>query len=167
MRYDNYYLGILASGCRSAFKNLKACESSEPYYEKMVLKQIPSSAKYLSSKQIYPQNPPEEIVRILEKKKKDSKSLDKTEISTLIDYLQNNFLKNYSMLIDENGENYFNFSFKKPEEYNTLNEFFIDVDRQAYSVKTKKIPEEYINKLVDERFFRIQQRQSELTYYLL
>lgn len=54
------------------------------------------------------------------------------------------------MLIDENGENYFNFSFKKPEEYNTLNEFFIDVDRQAYSVKTKKIPEEYINKLVDE-----------------
>lgn len=67
----------------------------------MVLKQIPSSAKYLSSKQIYPQNPPEEIVRILEKKKKDSKSLDKTEISTLIDYLQNDFLKNYSMLIDE------------------------------------------------------------------
>lgn len=150
LKDDNYYLGILASGCRNAFKNLKACESSEPYYEKMVLKQIPSSAKYLSSKQIYPQNPPEEIVRILEKKKKDSKSLDKTEISTLIDYLQNDFLKNYSMLIDENGENYFNFSFKKPEEYNTLNEFFIDVDCQAYSVKTKKIPEEYINKLVDE-----------------
>ena len=61
LKDDNYYLGILASGCRNAFKNLKACESSEPYYEKMVLKQIPSSAKYLSSKQIYPQNPPEEI----------------------------------------------------------------------------------------------------------
>lgn len=34
LKDDNYYLGILASGCRNAFKNLKACESSEPYYEK-------------------------------------------------------------------------------------------------------------------------------------
>ncbi|MCR5823174.1 MAG: type V CRISPR-associated protein Cas12a/Cpf1 [Lachnospiraceae bacterium] len=145
---DQYYLGIMDSKSRDIFRRVP--ESDEKGYEKMVYKQIPNASKYLSSKQINPQNPPEEIVRILEKKKTDNRSLTADEIKTFISYIQDDFLKNYSFLRDEKGKEYFDFKFKKPEAYRRLNDFFDDVDKQGYSVKFSDVPKTYVDSLVEK-----------------
>lgn len=147
---SDFYLVIMNRDSKNIFKENFENDGSCTYYEKIVCKQIPKAPRYISIKQIKPQKPPQQILEILEKKKKDSKSLDSKEICTFIDYCQNDFLKNYNMLIDENGENYFSFHFKKPSEYTTLNDFFSDVEKQAYSIKYEKISEDYIEQLVNE-----------------
>ena len=54
------------------------------------------------------------------------------------------------MIINKEGENYFNFQFKESKEYASLQEFFADVERQAYSIKTTPIDDSYIYKMIDE-----------------
>lgn len=145
---DKYFLGIMDKDNNKSFRNIQKGDGD--CYEKMVYKQIPNASKYLSGKQILPQNPPADIVNILAKKKEDNKSLSKAEITRFIDYLANDFLVNYPVLIDENGNNYFDFIFKNPEEYNSVNEFFIDVDKQGYSVKFADVSASYIDSLVED-----------------
>lgn len=140
-----YYLALIEKGNNKIFESDEATGNG---YELLVYKQIPSAAKYISSKQIMPQNPPEDIKVILEKKKRGE--LSKDEITRFIDYSINDFLKTYPMLIDKNGNSYFDFKFKNPEEYSGMKEFFDDVDKQAYSVKFYNISEDYINKIMEE-----------------
>ena len=147
----NYFIGIMSKEYRNSFKGTDYySEDSENTYKKMVYKQIPNVAKYISSKQILPQNPPKDIVDILSKKKNDNKSLNKQEIEKFIDYSMNDFLVNYPLILDESGNNYFNFKLKSPSEYETINEFFIDVEKQAYSISFVNVSEDYIDSLVSE-----------------
>lgn len=147
VKNEKYYLAILDNKHRGCLKDIDAY--SENYYEKIIYKQIPQASKYLSSKQIIPQNPPENITKILEKKKeKGPKALTKKEVIEFIDYLSNDFLVNYSLIIDKNGNNYFDFDFGDPSEYESLNAFFEDVDRQAYSIKYERIPIKVVDELV-------------------
>ena len=150
LREGKYYLGIIDSNSRKIFEDVHLHSGNGKSFDKIVYKQIPKAAKYLSSKQINPQNPPQIITEILLKKKTDNKSLTRTEIEYFIDYLKDDFLVNYPMIIDEDGHNYFDFHFKDSKDYKTLNDFFKDVERQAYSIKTVPVDEKYIYELVEE-----------------
>ncbi len=145
-----YYLAVISKGNSKVFKSMPAVTKGSDCYEKMILKQIPSASKYLSVKQIRTQDPPAYVMDFLAKRKADPKSVTKEEITAFIRYIQDDFLVNYPMIQDGNGKSYFDFHFKKPEEYDSLNEFFSDVDVQAYSVRFEAIPAEHINKLVDD-----------------
>lgn len=145
-----YYFAIIDKG-EHPFDNIpKDYLDNNGYYKKIIYRQIPNAAKYLSSKQIVPQNPPEEVKRILDKKKADSKSLTEEEKNIFIDYIKSDFLKNYKLLFDKNNNPYFNFAFRESGTYESLNEFFEDVERQAYSVRYENLPADYIDNLVNE-----------------
>lgn len=146
-----YYLCIMNKDSKDVFKGVDYYSDGEDeIYEKMIYKQIPNAAKYISSKQILPQNPPKDIVEILKKKKADNKSLNDAEIRKFIEYCKSDFLKNYPLLLDEFGKNYFDFVFKESNEYKTLNEFFLDVEKQAYSMNFVNIRKDYVDSLVRE-----------------
>lgn len=144
-----YFIAIIEKGIGNVFEGCSD-DPNESYYERMIYKQIPDAAKYLSSKQILPQNPPEEIKRILIKKKEDPKSLNMNERNRFIEYLSNDFLKNYSKLRDAEGRAFFNFVFKEPSEYTNLKEFFDEVGNQAYSIKFSRISESTMNDLISQ-----------------
>lgn len=148
-RHKNYYIGIMEKKHNKIFKNTPNAADDEEYYNKVIYKQIQDAKKYISKKQIMPQDPPKHIVEFLQKKELDKESLTHAEIITFIDYCQNDFLVNYPMIIDENGKNYFSFVFKAPEDYESLDDFFEDVEKQAYRISYKKIPVSYIDELVD------------------
>lgn len=143
---EKFYLGIKRK------RNLKweFTEDSKNFCYKMIYKQIPNGAKYFSRKQICSKNsnPPKNIVRYLSDGF-DKKQMSKEELAELIDYVINDFIPNYKPLHNENGEPYFNFNFKKPEEYESWNEFCKDAEKQAYKIYFKKVSTECINKAVE------------------
>lgn len=150
LRKDNkYYLGVIDKSNSKIFEDVKTTDD-EDCYEKMVYKQIQDPAKYFSSKQIFPQNPPQRIIDLFIKKKKDNKSLSKGENEEIINYIKDDFIENYPMLKKSDGSNYFNFKFKAASEYNSLNDFFLDIKAQAYSVFFIKVPTSYIDELVEK-----------------
>ena len=146
-----YYLGLF-------YEKTSAREMAEltdavggDIYEKMVYKQIPGASKYLSSKQILPQKPPLDIKMILEKKKAGKSPLNQAEIERFIDYCQNDFLINYDKIRDpKTGKCYFDFNFKKPAEYKTLNDFFSDVENQAYAIRFRLLSAHDVDRMVEE-----------------
>ena len=147
LKDGQYYFAII-NDKKSPFDNIPdEYVEDRDYYKKMIYKQIPNAAKYISGKNI--KNPPLEISEILKKRKKDSKSLTEDEKNRFIDYVKTDFLVNYEPIIDKNGNRYFDFKFKNAEEYPTLEGFFEDVNRQAYSIRFKKISTRYINELVE------------------
>ncbi len=146
-RNSYYYLAVIDKTDSAALLTDKYGDETD-CYEKLIYKQINDAKKYLSSKQILPQNPPENIKRIL-KEKKESGKLNKEDTVSFINYLINDFLKTYNMIIDNSGNCYFNFSFKEANAYVDLKEFFDDVDKQAYSLRMEKISRKYIDELVE------------------
>lgn len=147
LKDGQYYFAII-NDKKSPFDNIPdEYVEDRDYYKKMIYKQIPNAAKYISGKNI--KNPPLEILEILKKRKKDSKSLTEDEKNRFIDYVKTDFLVNYEPIIDKNGNRYFDFKFKNAEEYPTLEDFFEDVNRQAYSIRFEKISTRYINELVE------------------
>ncbi len=153
VKEDQYYLAIIDKNAENAMvlqDDSKVVEpSTKNAYKKMILKQIPNAQKYVSIKQIRPQNPPAEIIRILERKA-DKKTLTKIEQETFIEYVINDFLVNYPKIQKKDGTSYFDFHFKKPSEYEKLDDFMKDIDDQAYSISYEYISAEYIDKLVEE-----------------
>ena len=147
LRKDNkYFLAVMDKAYSKCLSNVKAGADS---FEKIVYKQIADATKYLSSKQIIPQNPPARIVEIL-KNKKANPNLLENEKNELIDYIKEDFLVNYDKLKDENGNPYFSFDFKPAKDYKRFNDFCTDVEAQAYTIKTQLVSSEYINKCIEE-----------------
>lgn len=118
-------------------------------YEKMIYKQMPDVPKYLSMKQILPQNPPDRVKKILMDKKLNPGQISDDDKNYFIKYLADDFLKNYQMILDQNGKNYFDFKFKNPKDYKDINDFYADVESQAYSIRFEAISEKYIDELVE------------------
>ena len=146
-RDDLYYVGIYGKKC-SKDDFLLEMPTESGSLEKMVYKQIPNAAKYLSIKQIRPQNPPVDIVRYLEK---NSKNLTRSELNKLIGYVTNEFIPNYDKIKNKTtGECYFDFKFKKASEYENWTEFCLDVDRQAYALRWLHIDPKQVDRLVKE-----------------
>lgn len=149
LKDNKYFLAVMDNDNR----NVLQLEDSEyigdsEKYSKMIYKQIPQAAKYLSIKQIKPQNPPAEILRLLDNKK--SGTLNEKERNTFITYLIDDFLVNYPMLKNKEGEPYFNFKFKKVSEYKNLGDFFKNIENQAYSISYENISSKYVDKMVEE-----------------
>ena len=148
MRKDGlYYLAIMNKANNKLFENLPVC-NDDACYEKVEYKQISSVSKYFSIKQIKPQNPPQNILRYLDKNF-DKKSMTKEQLTELIKYIAEDFIPNYSMLHDENGNCYFDFKFKDYSEYNSWQEFCESIQPQAYSVSFKNVSASYTDSLVE------------------
>jgi len=138
-----YYLAIMDYAHRDYFKLNVDPKDSNDVASKIVYKQIPSASKYFSSKQINPQNPPENIKKYLHKDF-DKKTMTKEQLTELIKYVAEDFIPNYPMLRDEDGNLYFDYKFKKYSEYDSWNDFMKDIEPQSYNLKYKDISWEYV-----------------------
>lgn len=146
LRKDSkYFLGIMEKGNNKIFDNFP--EDAESSFEKMEYKYINGTSKYFSSKQINPQNPPENIKKYLSKDF-DKKLMSKEQLIELIKYVCEEFIPNYPKLNDEEGKPYFNFNIKPYSEYRSWKEFCDDIQRDAYRITLKNISEKYIRNLV-------------------
>ena len=126
-------------------------------YEYMVYKQIPSPIKYFSLKNILPQDPPDDIRQLLEDRKNGAKWSHDDE-TRFIDYIVNEFLPTYPPIHDKNGNPYFSWKFKNPDEYESLNEFFDDVSKQAYQTSFRFVSRDFVDDAVENGdifFFQI------------
>ena len=142
-----YFLGIMEKGNNKIFENLP--EDSESSFEKMEYKYINGTSKYFSSKQINPQNPPENIKKYLSRDF-DKKLMSKEQLIELIKYVCEDFIPNYPKLNDEEGKSYFNFNIRPYSEYSSWKEFCDDIQRDAYKITFKNISEKYIRNLVKD-----------------
>lgn len=148
LRKDSkYFLGIMEKGNNKIFDNFP--EDAESSFEKMEYKYINGTSKYFSSKQINPQNPPENIKKYLSKDF-DKKLMSKKQLIELIKYVCEEFIPNYPKLNDEEGKPYFNFNIKPYSEYRSWKEFCDDIQRDAYRITLKNISEKYIRNLVKD-----------------
>lgn len=142
-----YFLGVMEKGNNKIFDSFP--EDAESSFEKMEYKYINGTSKYFSSKQINPQNPPENIKKYLSKDF-DKKSMSKEQLIELIKYVCEEFIPNYPKLNDEEGKPYFNFNIKPYSEYSSWKEFCDDIQRDAYRITFKNISEKYIRNLVKD-----------------
>ena len=142
-----YFLGIMEKGNNKIFDNFP--EDAESSFEKIEYKYINGTSKYFSSKQINPQNPPENIKKYLSKDF-DKKLMSKEQLIELIKYVCEEFIPNYPKLNDEEGKPYFNFNIKPYSEYSSWKEFCDDIQRDAYRITLKNISEKYIRNLVKD-----------------
>lgn len=141
-----YFLGLL-NGKSSAKerKTIIECEatideSQQECYERMIYKYLPSPVKMLpkiffSKKGVEAYKPAEELI---------DKSTRNTDVAKLVRFYQNAIPK-YN-----NGDyQAFSFTFKKPEGYSTVNEFYGDVERQNYRLGFKKVPVGKIKEFIE------------------
>ena len=142
-----YFLGVMEKGNNKIFDSFP--EDAESSFEKMEYKYINGTSKYFSSKQINPQNPPENIKKYLSKDF-DKKSMSKEQLIELIKYVCEEFIPNYPNLNDEEGKPYFNFNIKPYSEYRSWKEFCDDIQSDAYRIILKNISEKYIRNLVKD-----------------
>lgn len=142
-----YFLGVMEKGNNKIFDRFP--EDAESSFEKMEYKYINGTSKYFSSKQINPQNPPENIKKYLSKDF-DKKSMSKEQLIELIKYVCEEFIPNYPKLNDEEGKPYFNFNIKPYSEYRSWKEFCDDIQSDAYRITFKNISEKYIRNLVKD-----------------
>ena len=153
IKNGNYYLAVIKD--KSVFDNAYADDKDN--YQKMIYKLIPNASKYFSSKQILPQNPPANIVNILTKKKSDPDAVTKDETTEFVKYLTEDFIPHYPNLNDKNGKPYFDFKFEDCDKYNTISEFFSDIDRQSFSMKFIDVSAQYIREAVrDNKIYLFQ-----------
>ncbi len=144
-KYD-YYLGIIQD--KKVFDN--EASVSENVYEKMEYKLFPDPSKQLPrlfiSAKDYNKKLSQEFKGAYEAKKytKDNidKKIDRKFLKEYIEYMQKNLKDRYS--------EYFDFNFRNPGDYAQVDEFYREVEAQAYSVKFKNYDKEYINKCVEE-----------------
>ena len=138
LEQDNkYYLAVVKD--KSIFKNLNE-DTKGKNYNKLIYKFIPGASKYFG-KNITESNSPAEIIEI---KKKDN--LSSFETQQLIKYIKEDFIPQYASLNNEIGEPYFNFKFK--EKYESLYEFYDDIDSQSILMKYQKVSAEIIDSYV-------------------
>ena len=138
-----YYLAVMDSINKSFFKINIDPTNDNDNITKIVYKQIPEAAKYFSSKQINPQNPPENIKKYLSKDF-DKKNMTNEQLTELIKYVADDFIPNYPPLHDENNKPYFDFNFKDYSDYSSWNEFMNDIQSQAYYLNFRKISYKYV-----------------------
>ncbi|MCR5150840.1 MAG: type V CRISPR-associated protein Cas12a/Cpf1 [Clostridiales bacterium] len=151
-RNGNYYLGIIDKSNSKVFQSYPVPEfSDDEYYEKIIYKQINGCSKYFSIKQIKPQNPPENIIKYLSKDF-DKKTMTKGELVELIKYVVEDFIPNYSPLLDENGKCFFDFKYKPYDQYTSWNHFCKSLDPQAYTIRFSKVKKDYIDNLIEIGF---------------
>ncbi len=150
-----YYLAIMNKSNKQGLEPDEALEGS-CYYEKMVYKYVPDPAKMLP-KVMFPKSgkykaiaPPASIVCSINKKREGESEYYKPYFTTLRDY-EIALIDYYQRAIptyQDWGE--YNMTFRKPEEYESLNEFLKDVNRQGYFIRFDRVSEAQVEQKVKE-----------------
>jgi CRISPR-associated protein Cpf1 len=154
---EQYYLGILDKKYNKLFREIPA-SSSDKYYNKVNYKLLPGANKLLpkicfSEKHKLLFNPSEKIIAIRnhsthtkngqaqEGYQKESFHLD--DCHEMIDYFKACINKYSEWAV-------YNFNFSDTKSYNSIDEFYNEIENQAYSITYTRIDEAYMNTLVDE-----------------
>ena len=146
-KQNNYYLGIINPYNRKIFVNTE-CKENVNCYQKMEYKLLPGPNKMLpkvffSKSRIDEFKPSEELLSKYEKGyHKKGKDFDLSFCHELIDFYKNSLNKH------EEWKN-FGFKFKNTEEYEDIDQFYKDVERQGYKIEFKNYSEEYIESLIE------------------
>lgn len=148
---NKYYLGIMDKRHSRIFDDLSfdSKELDKKCYKKMEYKFLPGPNKMLpkvffSKKGTEQYEVSEEIQRIYKSgtfKKGNDFNLE--DCHKLIDF--------YKKAIGQNEDwSVFGFSFSETEDYKDISDFYREVELQGYNLRFKDIPENIINKMVDE-----------------
>ena len=129
---------------KTELQKLCLAKDGEDFYEKIVYNQIPDPAKMLpkvffSKKWEKIHKPTDDIIEINDKK---SFKTNKNDLTKIIRYYQESINKH-------NWSKIYKFNLKKPEDYETYNEFIGDIDAASYFISFDKIKAAYIRELVD------------------
>lgn len=143
-----YYLGIMDKNNNKVFMN-KEFEETGSYYEKVEYKLLPGPNKMLpkvffgkSNLDIF--HPSEEILRNYEKgSHKLGDTFNLKECHQLINFFKDSIAQHEDWCK-------FGFQFSDTEEYRDISQFYHEVEKQGYSLKFRKIPENYIDQLVED-----------------
>jgi len=155
-----YYLGIMNKKHNMIFdrKIYPKATEGEAYYEKMIYKLLPGAYKMLpkvffSEKNIDYFKPSEEILRIrntasYSKNGQPQEGYQKASFSIedcrkYIDFFKKCIANHWDW-------QKFNFNFSPTEYYQSIDEFYREIERQGYKIDFVKIPESYINQLIKE-----------------
>lgn len=154
---SNYYLGIINKEDTKIFVDIKE-DLSDEYFEKMEYKLLPGASKMLpkvffSKSNIDYYKPNDEILRIRNtssytKGGDPQKGFSKFDFNIddcrkMIDF--------YIISLNKHPEwKDFNFKFRKLNEYNSIDEFYREVEEQGFKLNFKKINQNYIKQLVEE-----------------
>lgn len=152
-----YYLGIMDKSHNKIFREIPK-EKSEINYSKINYKLLPGASKMLpkvffSAKNISHYAPSEEIIHIRNhsthtKGGKPQEGFEKLDFNVsdcrkMIDFFKESINKHPEW-------NNFGFQFSDTSSYNSIDEFYREVEAQGYTISLTNIPEEFINTLVDE-----------------
>lgn len=151
LRKDGYYyLAIANKNDKSALAQINQCDiNSDDCYEKLNYKLLPSPFKMLpkvffSHKGIKNFKPSQEILDIYnEKKFQMGDKFEKRSLIKLIDYYKKNIQQYESWKA-------FDFSFAPSQYYESINEFYSDIENQGYKIDFKKVPTSLIDKFIDQ-----------------
>lgn len=152
LRKDGYYyLAIANKNDKRAISEINQAQSdgSVDCYEKLNYKLIPSPFRMLpkvffSRKGLETFNPSQEILDIYRNKKFQlGDSFDKRALSKLIDFYKTS-IPNYE------SWQFFDFDFMPTNSYNSINEFYSDIEQQGYKIDFKQVPVSLINKLNED-----------------
>lgn len=146
-----YYFAIMPKEHNKSFINTSELYNNEgDFYEKMRYRQIPEANRNLP-KTIFSEKwdnlfqPTKEIVKI---KNGDTTKVGKKfileDVHTLVDFYKDCLFKH------DDWQNEFNFQFQPTNSYNNINNFFSEVNNQAYKIKFENISSDYIHQLVAE-----------------
>ena len=149
-----YYLGIANNESRDLFTDTRqknvASHDTNDVYNKVEYKQISGAAKMLSkvffadkNVELYGHLLTDRIMDIKANKLYITAANDKAALAEWIDFLK------AAIALHPEWNNYFNFKFRDSSEYANINEFYSDVDNQAYTLTTIPVSAEYIDELVD------------------
>ena len=142
-----YFLGVMEKGSNKIFDSFP--EDAESSFEKMEYKLLPDPSKMLpkvffaaSNTELF--NPSNEILKIREKGSfKKGKTFDLNECHKFIDF--------YKDCIEKHPDwCKFGFKFTETKDYVDISKFFREVSDQGYSIKFRKISEEYLKDLVKD-----------------
>ncbi len=152
LRKDGYYyLAIANKNDKRAITEINQAQSDDSVdcYEKLNYKLIPSPFRMLpkvffSRKGLETFNPSQEILDIYRNKKFQlGDSFDKRALSKLIDFYKTS-IPNYE------SWQFFDFDFLPTNSYNSINEFYSDIEQQGYKIDFKQVPVSLINKLNED-----------------
>lgn len=152
-----FYLGIMDKNHNKIFREIPK-EKSEINYSKINYKLLPGASKMLpkvffSAKNIAYYEPSPEILNIRNhsshtKGGNPQEGYEKADFNVLDCRKMIDFFKSS---IEKHPEwKNFGFQFSDTKNYNSIDEFYREVEAQGYSISYTDIPEAYINQLVDE-----------------
>lgn len=157
VKNGNYYLGVMNKNHNKIFRKIPKAQTNDTY-QKVNYKLLPGASKMLpkvffSASNIQYYNPSEDILRIRNhgthtKNGNPQEGYEKFDFSVtdcrkMIDFFKNSIQKH------EDWKN-FGFEFSDTNNYQSIDEFYREVEGQGYSISYTNIDDNFIAQLVDE-----------------